>query len=966
MKRVGLAPGVLTFLLAPGISLALGLGDVHLNSPLNAPLDAEIELVNATPEDLATLDAKLASKETFERYGLDWPAFMNNVNVSRDRSANGAQVLRIKSTETVTEPFLTLLIEATWARGKLVREYTVLLDPPVFAPNSAAAAPVNAPSTGATANAGQISRPASQTAQPAASQSAPVGGGESYEVQRGDSLSAIARRLSASTGARTDQLMVSIYRNNPSAFEGDMNRLRAGSVLRVPSGDEVAQVSPSEASGEVRRQVGSGSGASGQGSSGRLRLVPPSESGASSGTNAAVSAENSNLRDRVKDLEGQLNESKRMLELRNTELADLQAKLAASQQAGKPQQSTPAQPPVAQTPAEPEATPTPEQTPQAAQPEATQPAATPPAQEPAATSPASEPPKAATPVAAEETGGESIVDKLISYWWAIAGLVVLILAAVMLKARGKRKSAEFDDNLGRLAEQGEDNLSMPSSALSDTGRMRAPMVASEDVPDDILVEESGSHRALQETQDIPLTAPTVRTDETISSETAVNLDQGDPLAEADFHMAYGLYDQAADLVRIAIQREPQRRDLKVKLLEVFFVWGNKEEFLKLARELSDTRSESQPGEWEKIVIMGKQIAPEDTMFSDGGVAGSVGVDLNLDGGGSGRVDFDPFDISQRMDVTGGGNPDAVDLDLSSALQDPEATGEGLGLPAAPSSGQTTREMTVKMTPAGSDAPTVEQPALRPLDEPTIREKVEGAMRRKLASDQTAELALDDLGLELGSLEQTDSHIGMKPAVGASPRAADSNAPTMVAGLDENSQRLLAAAAARSGASSSDDSQLTEHGASGTWFLTERELGGDVDLTKGRAIDPSSTASMKFEMPDDGYDISSTSRLAAIDKNNLDFPVEPTQQQPALGGRKIDLDIGGTGNIEMPGNATEELAVPDLEPVTLSEVGTKLDLARAYVDMGDPDGARNILNEVLSEGSASQKQEAQRLLESLPG
>ena len=71
-------------------------------------------------------------------------------------------------------------------------------------------------------------------------------------------------------------------------------------------------------------------------------------------------------------------------------------------------------------------------------------------------------------------------------------------------------------------------------------------------------------------------------------------------------------------------------------------------------------------------------------------------------------------------------------------------------------------------------------------------------------------------------------------------------------------------------------------------------------------------------------------------------------------------------IEMPGSATEELAVPDLEPVTLSEVGTKLDLARAYVDMGDPDGARNILNEVLSEGSASQKQEAQRLLESLPG
>jgi pilus assembly protein FimV len=122
---------------------------------------------------------------------------------------------------------------------------------------------------------------------------------------------------------------------------------------------------------------------------------------------------------------------------------------------------------------------------------------------------------------------------------------------------------------------------------------------------------------------------------------------------------------------------------------------------------------------------------------------------------------------------------------------------------------------------------------------------------------------------------------------------------------------------------------------------------------------------KFEMPEEGFDISSTSRLAAIDRNNLDFPVEPTREAPAMGGRSgVDLDLGG--NSQLPGTATEELAVPDLEPVTLSEVGTKLDLARAYVDMGDPDGARNILNEVLSEGSASQKQEAQRLLESLPG
>ena len=107
-------------------------------------------------------------------------------------------------------------------------------------------------------------------------------------------------------------------------------------------------------------------------------------------------------------------------------------------------------------------------------------------------------------------------------------------------------------------------------------------------------------------------------DETISSDTAINLDQGDPLAEADFHMAYGLYDQAADLIRIAISREPARRDLKLKLLEVFFVWGNKDQFLQTARELAETRENAAPGEWEKIVIMGKQLAPEDPLFASGG------------------------------------------------------------------------------------------------------------------------------------------------------------------------------------------------------------------------------------------------------------------------------------------------------------------------------------------------------------
>ena len=110
----------------PSSALALGLGDIRLNSPLNAPLDAEIELVNATPEELASLRVQLASRETFARYGLEWPAFLSSVTLAKAKGDAGRDVLRVRSTEVVTEPFLTLLVDANWGRGRLVREYNVI------------------------------------------------------------------------------------------------------------------------------------------------------------------------------------------------------------------------------------------------------------------------------------------------------------------------------------------------------------------------------------------------------------------------------------------------------------------------------------------------------------------------------------------------------------------------------------------------------------------------------------------------------------------------------------------------------------------------------------------------------------------------------------------------------------------------------------------------------------------------
>jgi pilus assembly protein FimV len=418
------------------------------------------------------------------------------------------------------------------------------------------------------------------------------------------------------------------------------------------------------------------------------------------------------------------------------------------------------------------------------------------------------------------------------------------------------------------------------------------------------------------------------------------LEQGDPLAEADFHMAYGLYDQAADLVKLAIQREPNRRDLKLKLLEVFFVWGNKDQFLQTARDLADTRDSAAPGEWEKIVIMGKQLAPEDALFSQSYSGAGPNVDLNLEGGQN-LIDFDLHgepavsltpDGGVDMDLGGstqGTSPASLDAGLDFMLDDPArgddpartATTRQMVQPGFDGEEQGTQKMSI-------DGPTVEQPQL----------DVGGTLMGKLgaqgigAPDQTAELALDDLGLDLGKLESTNDT--MLDDSRLTQALSSPDAPTLVAGLDETSRRMIEGA---------ENNQPTE-------LLPL----GEIEMDSGAT---SRVAALDFEL--DGE--AETGKRAALSETDFNLDLDVGSAEPPA-----DTGYQRTQRIEPVQDLNGDAAEHDLEPVTMSEVGTKLDLARAYMDMGDPDGARSILNEVLQEGSASQKQEAQRLISSIPG
>src|SRR5580698_8176818 len=140
-------------ILWPSVSWALGLGEIHLNSALNEPMKAEIDLIAATPDELTALRADLASRDAFTRYGIDRPPFLSTMTFKVGKSKDGRDVLLVRSTDAIPEPFVTFLVEVNWARGRLMREYTVLLDPPVYTPGERAssAAPVAAATTAPTA-----------------------------------------------------------------------------------------------------------------------------------------------------------------------------------------------------------------------------------------------------------------------------------------------------------------------------------------------------------------------------------------------------------------------------------------------------------------------------------------------------------------------------------------------------------------------------------------------------------------------------------------------------------------------------------------------------------------------------------------------------------------------------------------------------------------------------------------------
>ena len=977
-------------LLSPMTLYALGLGEIRLHSALNQPFDAEIELISPTADELAALKVGLASPDLYQRYGIDRPQYLSNFTFSVRRSGDGRASIKVSSSRSVTEPFVTILVEASWARGRLLREYTVLLDPPVFMPSQPEApAPVTTPQAGT--QQGRIERPVAQQPKPepqpseatplptpptrtpsertqepvtSASTGTPITG--EYNVQRNDTLWRIASGVRPSSSRREiNRTMIALFRANPAAFNGNINRLRSGSVLRIPELSDIEAISTGEATAEVARQAAEWSGAQpsqvAQEEANRLRLVTPAETPAAPTPGTPAPEQVAKAPTTTPSTTGPTPQDNRV--------ALPNQGLAATQQSATT-------PPV-------EAAPQPEATTQEPTAQQTEPTAeTPPTTEQAAPQrPVSRPP-VQTP--AEPT--PSLLDRVNEYWWVLVvlGVLVVIGLAVAFIRRRREEASVASDAMAGLDFEPRPTRAAPAMSPATKARDRDSFLVEDSDEDtlDGLQEPSAptSRRAepaptkardtvASATVSAAAAAASPRLDETMSSETQVRFDQQDALAEADFHMAYGLYDQAADLVKIAIEREPARRDLKLKLLEIYFVWGNKDLFLDTARELHGSRAQAAPGEWDKVLIMGKQIAPDDAMFK--GEAGAAHVDLvdvNLEGGEN-RVDVDLFAEPD------GDKPAGLDLEFTSGERKaPAASGSSNDLdflldePKRGSDEEPTREF--DQLSRTQETPTIETPQIdrgaQTMRERTIRETAAKA-------EQTAELSLDDLGLDVdsleasGSLEDTTSLEKDPTAEGPGPIRDDEM--TQLAPSLGNFDRTMKAPRDKF------DIETT-----GTIYIDQVDLAGGDTVEQPRVAENDSTAEMKRPSSKDldldldhlsgsgsGPETVRQTRGGSRDDDNFSSDVfaDRTSEVP-----RVDLDVGEPLSGDDGDTAHRrtlaggDVGLSELEPVTMSEVGTKLDLARAYMDMGDPDGARSILEEVLSEGNASQKQEAQRLMESI--
>lgn len=947
--------------MAPALAGAAGLGKLSVMSAIGQPLRAEIEL-SATRDELATLTARMASADAFRRAGLEFSQTHAGI-ATRLEKRGERNVIVLTSDRPVADPFLGVLVEAVWASGRLQREYTFLLDP-ADAPRPAPVAPVAVPEARPEARV-----PEGRSARsPAPAVVASAGPGVATRtVKAGDTLRRIAAEVKPE-GVALEQMLVALLRENPGAFDkGNINRLRTGSILKIPAREVVEAVAEPDAQRVVVAQTqdfnayrqslaGSVAGRrapeaeSGQATSGRiapsvqdksskpatqtdeLRVskAPSSPPGAKGGADGATGKGDGALQNRVnqlqedliardkaiaeqnarlRELERNLADLQKLIEAKNQTLAELQkqARTASTQGAGSAAPAVSPAPPVA-------AAPQPAPAPAVAEP------AKPivePAPPPVAAKPPAPPVTTKSPSPPPPPPEPGFVEQLLEspmLTWGGAGIGVLLLGFLGYRQVQRRKGP--DASPGATASP---SVIAPTSAFGQGGGQRVDTAAS-----------------------------SLQTDFSQSSLSAIDADEGvDPVAEADVYIAYGRDAQAEEILLEALKSEPTRHAIHLKLLEIYAARKNTKQFESLASELY-SKTGGVGGDWETAAAMGRKLDPENPLYGGAGSTPQSAV----------------------------AEPEQSITDKTIVAASPEALRDTWTMP-----GELSRVGEDQSKPSLTPEATLVAPMDLDLDfglpgasPPAAGNAGEAAVSAPSEAHEATTADAHVLDFDLGS-----SPLPVEPSVDAiemgtikldRPLVAESNSEApmpLEATLDFELPGADSAAHVES-----MDVDLTESRPMGVLDeaiavvdLEKTDIGNLIDFNLDLPESPDSVPSEgpKIDFSDIDLDLGIPDTPPASSSGPTEVSLPPRTVHIAIPDGEDDLSLMQTQTHGLPRLDGEGESAPETATDS-EEVNTKIELARAYEEMGDKEGARELLQEVLGEGSPAQQDKAREMISRL--
>ncbi|MBC3916455.1 FimV family protein [Undibacterium sp. CY18W] len=934
LGRKALSVAVASSLFMLSSAHATGLGKLTVLSALGQPLRAEIELTSPSKEEIDSLVPRLASPDAFRQANIDFNSALLSLRFAVEQRGQ-AYVIRISSAQAMNEPFVDMLLELNSANGKLMREYTFLLDPAelrnsqsaqVTNPTTVANQPQNAAGRNTAQNGRELNAVANAAAGRAATK-APAAAPESkkevkaagdYQVRNGDTLGKIAGSYKPE-GVSLDQMLVSLYRANPQAFNGsNMNRLKSGQILTIPDAESVRttttggearsvvtahaadfnayrnRLADQVASAPAEKAPATGKQSAGGAITAKVKEVPTATSdspdklklsktspadaknakgkGGSEEDRLAKEKAAAEASARMKELEKNVGDLQKLLEVKNKDLAAKQAELNAKEQKSKASASAAASvpAPVPAPVAAPVSTPAPAPAPAPVVASAASVAASAPAPVPAAASTAAsvatpKPPVkrkvvAPPPPPPPEPG---FFDNLSDFLLPGGAAILALLGGYgIYTSRRKKKLQQFEDSI------------LTGSSMKANSMFGSTGGQSVDTNNSVFNSNF---------------AP---------SASQLDANEVDPVAEADVYIAYGRDSQAEEILKEALRTQPDRHAVRVKLLEIYFARKDAKTFERLASELYGMTS-GEGDDWSQAASMGIVLEPGNPLYAGGKAKPDAAAGTGLGSGTQPLEDLDPEALlgnSLSQDML-----EAISI-IDTAQRDSGAAAKAEA--AAPVLDEGALDFDLDI----SDAAEPEVPKI-----PVAVEKAKPVEEHAAPEVDFGTIDFDFGVKEPEPVVAAPLEIHAAPAV---PTEAEADKFDLDLGMDFASDKADAAPLSLSSSTSADEATAE----------LERELMAAL------SVEP------EAEAP----------------------PALNLSPAPADAGTSFEFDLSGIDLDLAPADAPAA-AVEAESPAHNAEMATKLDLAVAYHEIGDKEGARELLDEVVKGGTAEQVEKARGMI-----